>query len=137
MAEAKPLTVREALLLVLDQVDYKAGACGFTEMVGACLPAEVIDKARQVLAASGVAGTDTRGLSEGALFALLMGCTEHPPARLPPGYVAFARAVERAHGIGVQAVPAAKVSRVRCSATNLRGGNCGCAFGQCKKGNIL
>lgn len=39
--------------------------------------------------------------------------------------------------LGVQAVPAAKGSRVRCSATNLRGGNCGCAFGQCKKGNIL
>lgn len=54
MAEATPLTVREALLLVLDQVDYKAGACGLTEMVGACLPAEVIDKARQALAADGV-----------------------------------------------------------------------------------
>lgn len=54
MAEAKPLTVREALLLVLDQVDYTKGACSFTEMVGACLPAEVIDRARQALAAHGV-----------------------------------------------------------------------------------
>jgi hypothetical protein len=40
-----------------------------------------------------------RPLDEGRLFALLMGCTAHPPERLPPGYVAFARAVERAHGI--------------------------------------
>jgi hypothetical protein len=46
------------------------------------------------------------------------------------------REVRKRNG-GVQAVPAAKVSRIRCSATNLRGGNCGCAFGQCKKGNIL
>jgi hypothetical protein len=58
MAEAKPITVREALLLVLDQVDYTKGACGLTEMVGACLPAEVIDKARQALAADGVLGPD-------------------------------------------------------------------------------
>lgn len=45
------LTVREALLLVLDQVDYTKGACGLTEMVGACLDAKVIDKARAALAA--------------------------------------------------------------------------------------
>lgn len=38
-------------------------------------------------------------LTEGQLFALLEGCTEHPPQRLPPGWIAFARAVERAHGI--------------------------------------
>jgi hypothetical protein len=51
VAEQKPLTTREALLLVLDQVDYTKGACGLFEMVGACLPAEVIDRARQALAA--------------------------------------------------------------------------------------
>jgi hypothetical protein len=39
-------------------------------------------------------------LDDAMLFALLEGCTEHPPVRLPPGWVAFARAVERAHGIG-------------------------------------
>lgn len=43
------LTVREALLTVLDQVDYDAGACGLTDMVGACLPIEVIRLARQAL----------------------------------------------------------------------------------------
>lgn len=31
-----------ALRLVLDQVDYTAGACSVTEMVGACLPASVL-----------------------------------------------------------------------------------------------
>lgn len=39
-----------ALGTVLDQVDYNAGACGLTEMVGACLPVEVIDLARKALA---------------------------------------------------------------------------------------
>lgn len=43
-------TLRSALLLVLDQVDYLAAACGPTEMVGAVLPTEVIRIARQALA---------------------------------------------------------------------------------------
>ena len=46
----KPLTVREALLTVLDQVDYTNGACGVTEMVGAVLPKNVIALAREALA---------------------------------------------------------------------------------------
>ena len=45
------LTVAEALRLVLDQVDYTAGACSVTEMVGACLPVKVIEIARAALAA--------------------------------------------------------------------------------------
>jgi hypothetical protein len=47
------LTTREALLLVLDQVDYTKGACGLTEMVGACLDARIIREARAALAADG------------------------------------------------------------------------------------
>jgi hypothetical protein len=42
--------LEDALLTVLDQVDYTAGACGLTEMVGACLPMEVIKLARAALA---------------------------------------------------------------------------------------
>lgn len=38
--------------VVLDQVDYTAGACGPTEMVGACLPVEVIKHAREALEAT-------------------------------------------------------------------------------------
>lgn len=45
------LTVREALLTVLDQVDYSNGACRLTEMVGAVLPVEIIALAREALAA--------------------------------------------------------------------------------------
>ena len=41
---------RTALLTVLDQVDYTNGACGLTEMVGACLPKEVISMARKAIA---------------------------------------------------------------------------------------
>ena len=43
-------TLRQALLVLLDQVDYTAAACGPTEMVGAVLPIEVIRLARQALA---------------------------------------------------------------------------------------
>lgn len=54
-------------------------------------------------AAAGVPPKESLGaqkpLAEGHLFALLEGCTEHLPTRLPPGWVAFARAIERAHGI--------------------------------------
>ena len=42
--------LRAALATVLDQVDYTAGACALTEMVGACLPVEVIKMAREALA---------------------------------------------------------------------------------------
>jgi hypothetical protein len=38
-------------------------------------------------------------LSEGELFDLLRTCTEVAPVRLPPGWIAFARAIERAHGV--------------------------------------
>lgn len=41
--------LRAALLLVLDQVDYTVHACNVTDMVGAVLPLEVIDKARIAL----------------------------------------------------------------------------------------
>lgn len=46
------LSCEEALRLVLDQVDYTRGACGLTEMVGAALPAEVLDKAHSSLDAA-------------------------------------------------------------------------------------
>jgi len=48
----KPLAPREALLLLLDQVDYTKGACAVTEMVGAVLPREVIVKCHETLEAS-------------------------------------------------------------------------------------
>jgi len=47
-------------------------------------------------------GGDDGPLPESKLYSLLMTCTQHAPARLPPGYVAFARAIEKAHGIGVE-----------------------------------
>lgn len=43
------MTCKEALQLLLDQVDYTSGACSLTEMVGACLPKEVIKLCRQVI----------------------------------------------------------------------------------------
>ena len=47
----KPLTCKEALQLILDQVDYTNNACGPTEMVGAVLPTEVIARAREAIKA--------------------------------------------------------------------------------------
>src|SRR5258708_6825333 len=44
------MTTREALLLILDQVDYTAGNCSITEMVGAVLPKEVIELCRKAIA---------------------------------------------------------------------------------------
>ncbi len=44
------LSSSDALKLLLDQVDYTKGACGFSSMVGAALPVEVIDKCRAALA---------------------------------------------------------------------------------------
>jgi hypothetical protein len=43
------LTIREALLTVLNQVDYTVGACSPTEMVAAVLPTEIIALARAAL----------------------------------------------------------------------------------------
>jgi hypothetical protein len=47
-----PLPPAAALALLLDQVDYTAGACRLTEMVGAVLPTEVIALCRRSLAAA-------------------------------------------------------------------------------------
>lgn len=47
---ASILTTTEALRLILDQVDYTKGACGLTEMVGACLDKQVIETCHQALA---------------------------------------------------------------------------------------
>lgn len=41
--------LRAALQVLLDSVDYTAGACGPTEMVAAVLPVVVIEKARTAL----------------------------------------------------------------------------------------
>lgn len=41
--------LRGAIRLLLDQVDYTAGACGLTESVGACLDAKVIDRVKAIL----------------------------------------------------------------------------------------
>lgn len=45
----KEQELRAALATLLDQVDYTAGACRVTEMVGACLPEEVIKLCRKAL----------------------------------------------------------------------------------------
>lgn len=41
--------LRAALQTLLDQVDYTAGACAPTEMVGAVLPIEIIQMTKGVL----------------------------------------------------------------------------------------
>jgi hypothetical protein len=43
-------SLREALQLLLDHVDYTAGACRPNEMIGALLPIEVINRCKQILA---------------------------------------------------------------------------------------
>lgn len=43
------MTLRDALLTVLDQVDYTARACSPTDMVAAVLPVEIIALARRAL----------------------------------------------------------------------------------------
>ena len=48
----KPMTCREALLLLLDQVDFTAGACSMTDMVGQCIPDGVIEKCREAIEAA-------------------------------------------------------------------------------------
>lgn len=42
--------LREAVTLLLDQVDYTNGACGLTEMVGAVLDTRVLIRVRLILA---------------------------------------------------------------------------------------
>jgi hypothetical protein len=55
------LTAAEALATILDACDYTAGNCGVTEMVGAVLPTELIQLARQALAAGFLdAATDSQ-----------------------------------------------------------------------------
>lgn len=39
----------ECLRLLLDQCDYTRRACGLTDMVGACIPANVLDRCNKVL----------------------------------------------------------------------------------------
>jgi len=39
--------LRGIILMLLDQVDYTRGACEVTEMVGAVLPRQVIEMARE------------------------------------------------------------------------------------------
>jgi len=48
----KPLTCREALQLLLDQVDFRNGACSPTEMVGALIPEAVFERCDETLTAS-------------------------------------------------------------------------------------
>ena len=43
------LTPSEALLTILDAIDYKAGNCSGTDMVAAVLPEVLIDNARTTL----------------------------------------------------------------------------------------
>lgn len=52
------MTPLEALLLLLDQVDYMSGACRINEAVGAVLPVEVIELCREAIkdARAGAAG---------------------------------------------------------------------------------
>jgi hypothetical protein len=51
------LDVRNALMLVLDQVDYMRGACSLTDAVGAALPADVLDIAHATIEAADRAKT--------------------------------------------------------------------------------
>lgn len=50
MPKQLQLTPTEALLLVLDQVDYTQGACSPTEMVSAALSTDVIRTCRETIA---------------------------------------------------------------------------------------
>lgn len=47
-AEGRVYELRNALNLVLDQVDYTSGACRANEMVGAVLGKNIIDLARRI-----------------------------------------------------------------------------------------
>ena len=48
----KPMTCEEALLLLLDQIDFRNGACSPTSMVGACIPPEVFARCDEALKAA-------------------------------------------------------------------------------------
>lgn len=50
--QSKCNELRAALQVLLDSVDYTAGACGPTEMVAAVLPVVLIEKARKALTRS-------------------------------------------------------------------------------------
>jgi hypothetical protein len=41
--------LRQALLLILDQIDYSRHACSPTDMVGACLDVKVLDIVHKAL----------------------------------------------------------------------------------------
>ncbi len=45
----RALNIRELIALILDHVDYTAGACRPTEMIGAVLPLSVIEQARKAI----------------------------------------------------------------------------------------
>lgn len=49
--------LEQLILVILDQVDYTSGACDPTEMVGACIPKEIIDRAHAILSATLVEGS--------------------------------------------------------------------------------
>lgn len=42
---------RDALLLLLDQIDFTKGACSPTDMVGACIDTRVFERCREAIAA--------------------------------------------------------------------------------------
>ena len=52
------MTCREALLLLLNQMDYTVHACSPTDMIAACVPAEVIDLCREAIDAAMSAQSD-------------------------------------------------------------------------------
>ncbi len=49
LAEIRSASLRTCLTVVLDCVDYTAGNCRVNEMVGAVLPKEIIEQARNIL----------------------------------------------------------------------------------------
>ena len=51
-----PMTCREALQLLLDQIDFERGACSLTDMVGQCIPNGVLAKCREAVAAEKPSG---------------------------------------------------------------------------------
>ena len=55
------ISIEEALMVVLDCVDYIRGNCCVNEMVGAVLPKEVIENARKALAEVRIQSENNRG----------------------------------------------------------------------------
>lgn len=72
-ATVGPSELAAVLRLLLDKVDYTKGACGLSDMVGACLDPKIIDRARAALLSyshgtrveSAPSATASEGLSEG------------------------------------------------------------------------